>query len=941
MRFLRSLPVVVVALGCLLLAGGDTAMAAPGEFGGEGEESGQFSEPRGVAIEQASGNVYIVDRNNVRVEKFSGEGAFMFAWGWGVADGSTNAPQTCTTQCFAGVTGAGAGQFQRPEGVAVDNDPLSPSYGDVYVSDLENRRVEKFDPAGNFLLVFGGEVNETTHGDVCRAGEACGAGIPGTQPGEFEQTEGGGIAVDAAGMVYVGDANRVQEFSPEGDYAGQITLAGAGDTRALAVDSSGDVYVASSELSGVRKYDGTGAELGEPRDASGQPGAIALGMAGELFVDDGEGEGTSAGRRMLAFDPSGSELASFDSDVESAVDGLAFGDSAGKLYVLDRDRVRLLSPPPPGPLVVVGSESAGALQPTTATAGALLNPEGHAATYRFEYGTSEAYGSSTPSTTLGGSGFEDEAVSVELSELQPRTLYHFRVVAQSSAGTTFGPDETFTTLPPALVESESASGVSARSATLAAQLNALGRDTTYRFEYGPGASYGTSVPVPDGDAGSGATAVAVSALAEGLSPGTTYHYRLVAHNSLGTVEGPDHVLVTQSGGEGPALPDGRAWELVSPPDKRGFALESLTEQGGAIQAAADGSAIAYVATGPIEPDAKGTRSFLYSQILSRRGATGWSSQDIATPHEAPAALTVNFSEYRLFSPDLSAGLVEPDGDTPLSPQASERTPYRREASGEYTPLVTAANVPPGTRFGQLEENGSPVFGDATFAGAAPDLSHIVLASSQALQAGIAKTEGIQQNLFEWGSGGLLQLVSVLPDGKAATEGHVGAELGEGGLIVRHAVSDDGDRVFWTISENHLYMRDTKREQTLQLDAVNPGARGGESPAAFATASSDGSKAFFTDASRLTVSSTARLEPEEPDLYMCEIGEAAGSPVCTLRDLTVDRNPAEAADVLGTVIEAGEDGRYVYFVANGVLAQGATHGDCPRLARAFTTNWVRG
>jgi len=939
MGALRSLPVVVLALVCLLVVGVDTATAASSEFGGLGEESGQFLEPRGVAVEQASGDVYLVDRNNARLEKFGGEGAFMFASGWGVADGSTQAAQTCTTQCFAGLSGSGAGQLDFPEGgVAVDNDPLSPSSGDVYVFDSRNSRVEKFDANGTFLLAFGGEVNESTHGNVCFAGEACEAGVPGTQPGEFEPASGDNIAVDAAGTVYVGDLDRVQEFSPEGAYTGQITLPGAGAMTALAVDAGGDVYVKSAELSGVRKYDGAGVELGEPRDASGQPLAITLGPAGELFVNDVE-----ISHRILEFDSAGTELASFDSDYKGFVTGIAYGESAGKLYVLSTTQVRLLSPPAAGPLLVTGSESAGGVQPTTATLGALVNAEGHETTYHFEYGASAAYGSSTATTTLGG-GFEDEAISAEVGQLQPRTLYHFRIVAENSAGTTFGPDETFTTLPPALIEDEWTAGISARSATLVAQLDPLGRDTTYHFEYGLSAAYGTSVPVPDADAGSGTGTVTVNALVEDLVPGSTYHYRLVAHNALGTIEGPDRTLTTRSGGEASgseasgseasALPDGRAWELVSPPDKRGFSLESLTERGGPIQASADGSAIAYVANGPIESEAKGNRSFEYAEILARHGADGWSSQDIATPHEALTVLNFDLSEYRMFSPDLSVGLFEPRTTTPLSPQATEHTPYRREADGEYTPLVTPANVPPGTRFGQLNGQGNPETGDVSFKGATSDLSHIVLASSQALQAGIG-VQGIEENLFEW-SGGSLRLVSELPDGKAATEEGVSAELGYQNLIVRHAISRDGTRIFWA-SAGHLYMRDIRHGQTLRLDAVQPGARGGSGTAAFASASSDGAKVFFTDTSRLTADSTttARSGDEEPDLYMCEIGEGAGHPACALKDLSVDHNSGEAADVLGTVIEAGEDGRYVYFVANGVLEPGATRGGCSTTSHGET------
>ncbi|HEY7831845.1 MAG TPA: hypothetical protein VIC06_14880 [Solirubrobacteraceae bacterium] len=925
---LVSLCVVV----CGAVVGVAPALAVVSRFGnGEGPGAGQFREPHGVTVEQESGDVYVADKENERVDKFGPGGEFLFAWGWGVADGHTEALQRCTSVCFTGVYGGGSGELRFPEGVAVDNDPLSASHGDVYVVDAGNSRVQKFDSAGNFLLMFGGEVNATTKGNVCLAGEACQAGVEGSGPGQFVGSRGDRIAVDSSGTVFVGDANRVQEFSPEGVYEGQIAIPGAGEVIALAVDSSGDVYVEGRELGGVHEYNGAGVELGEPRDPSSHPysgNAIAVGPSDELFIDSGEGS-----HRLLQFDPAGGEVASFDAGPEPGNRGIAFGNGIGGLYVLEAGAVRLVSPPPAGPLVPAGSESAGELQPTAATVNATVNPEGHETSYSFEYGTSEAYGASTTPVALTGESFEDQPASAALSELQPRTLYHFRVVATDNASptphTTFGPDETFTTLPPVLIDSESVSGVTARSATLAAQLNPLGRDTRFRFEYGSTTAYGTSVPVPDGDAGAGTADVALSALVEGLSPGTVYHYRVVAYNSLdapGTVvEGSDRTFTTQAG-EAPGLLDGRAWELVSPPDKHGAALEALgvsQAAGGAlIQAARGGGAVTYVANGPVDPNPAGNRNVEFTQVLAARGVGGWSSRGIATPLEPPVVgfVAQSTSEYRWFSDDLSVGLVEPAGVTPLSPAASERTIYRREADGEYTPLVDAANVPPGTEFGKSPE-------EVHFVGANPDLSHAVLSSKRALTPGFLS--GGLSSVYEW-AGGSLRLVSVLPgSGKPAAEEGEGALVGTDQNNARHAVSDDGSRIVWSTlnsgGEVHLYVTDMGLGRSVQLDVVGEGAQGGSGEPVFQTASGDGSKVFFTDGSRLTADATS--DQVKPDLYMCEVGVAAGKPTCRLKDLTADEHAGEAADVQGVAMGAGEDGRYVYFVANGALAPGAAPGNC--------------
>ena len=262
------------------------------------------------------------------------------------------------------------------------------------------------------------------------------------------------------------------------------------------------------------------------------------------------------------------------------------------------------------------------------------------------------------------------------------------------------------------------------------------------------------------------------------------------------------MFTTQTAGGEFALPDGRAWELVSPPNKNGAAIEAINREGWVIQASADGSAITYVAKGPDVANPPGNSNL--TQILSARDSGGWSSQDIATPHSAATPVSVGQGEeYRLFSEDLSLGIVEPFGPaTPLSPEASERTIYRRnDADGSYLPLVTAANVPPGTKFGGNPKN---LTGDISFLGATPDLSHLVLGGED-----LTSTQTTEEGLYEWAEG-RLQLVSVLPE----SEGGMPAsypELGQEGLV-RHAISsdssDDGSRIIWSEQggERNVYMR---------------------------------------------------------------------------------------------------------------------------------------
>ena len=95
-----------------------------------------------------------------------------------------------------------------------------------------------------------------------------------------------------------------------------------------------------------------------------------------------------------------------------------------------------------------------------------------------------------------------------------------------------------------VVSANDPTGVTLSKASLNGAINPNGKSTTYRFEYGTSEAYGTSVPVPEGNVGSGSAAVEVSQQLTGLTPRTTYHYRLVATNSEGTTYSGDHSFIT-------------------------------------------------------------------------------------------------------------------------------------------------------------------------------------------------------------------------------------------------------------------------------------------------------------------------------------------------------------------------------------------------------------
>jgi hypothetical protein len=188
------------------------------------------------------------------------------------------------------------------------------------------------------------------------------------------------------------------------------------------------------------------------------------------------------------------------------------------------------------------------------TAGATfhgkVDPHGCMTTYDFEYGTTTAYGNVT-SPMLAGSGTSSVLASAAITGLAPHTVYHFRIVANSAAGTTAGRDLSFRTKlacvpgggarPPSVV-TDDATAVLATSATAHGKVDPHGCPTTYQVEYGPTTAYGNVTPAAA--AGSGTQSVPAVAVISGLAPGTVYHYRVIAVSGAGTTAGNDELVET-------------------------------------------------------------------------------------------------------------------------------------------------------------------------------------------------------------------------------------------------------------------------------------------------------------------------------------------------------------------------------------------------------------
>jgi hypothetical protein len=826
-----------------------------------------------VAVDEATGEAYVVDPGNQRIERFTpnGSGGYEFASEFKV---------------------------DSPGAIAVDNSTSStdPSKGDVYVAGTK-------EPAGeaserDYIYKFTASGEKLFKKDVFKRKE---------KGEEFEVTleHISGLAVDTSGTVlaYWEEGGDISGFSDEAinrlvpALSKELEVSskfGCPARSAFAVAPSEEAFYvgyerpnASEECPGesgeapdpfaVAKLDGSANTLSRELDPQSTTGVAVDPTSGDVYLDNVSS--------VAALSSSGLLIQRFGSEHLSGGSGIAVDSQTGQVFVAEskEGKVDVFVPEEPGPPVIDGVSSQ-ALTPSSSELSAQIDPHGAETEYVFQYGTVDC--TSAPSSCASvpvpagkiKAGFGDQSVSVEVAGLQPATAYYYRVLATSSLG-------------------------------------------------------GPVVGLP--------------------SP-----------NTFTTLPSPS------------VLPDGRAWEMVSPPEKRGASIEALPRgnKGGIIEASVDGNAITWLATAPVVSEPEGNRSFELSQLLSIRGSEEWQTQSLETPHHnGSGLLNPAPTEYHYFSPDLSLGLVQPTEPSnqvsgvleqpPLAPEALEKTIYLRDDApitpqGEssdqkiykeaeanrsylapgYLPLVTAANDTANTKFG----------GALEFLSATSDLSHVVFESKLALSSSTPAP-----GLYEWESGAPLALISVLPDGTPASEWFLGDGEGQhatGGLNARNAISANGTRFFWTSGEGkeHLYMRDTGRAETILVSAAQgngatepgegkqilPEPETGRQEVHFQSASSDGSKVFFTDTARLTEDST--LEPVggeagPADLYELELTSKAGEPLrARLIDLTADPTQG-SAEVLNLIPGASKDGSVVYFVANGVLAPGATPGHCDRYA----------
>lgn len=528
-----------------------------------GSGAGQCAAPWGIAVDASAKRLYVANRGNNRIDVFDTDtGAFIKAFGFGVRTGADTF-QVCESICQPGIADGDAqpGQFEHATGIAVDNDPGSPSFHDIYVGEMghneQHPRVQRLDPfAGSeekgveFVLMLGSGVDKTAPGNICTAasGHICGAAVKSEAEGGFSQavSTGSGVLPDVAsdGSLYVVDSIglggeavkvRLQRFEASGAALSPQRIlfeSTTGAAQGFAVAPvSGSLWVLNG--SSLHKFDADGNQtdlipLGQVATA------VEAGPGDRVFI----GQGASGIYRLVEIDASGGTAVpskAFGYGLAThEFRGLALSPSSNATFASESfgsGSVLRVDFPDPGPEIYPEPCKASPLGNSKGTLRARINPEGKPTKYHFELVTddeflAEGFNSATRvpaqapddpaiSSQPGQSFplFELEPAALQV-ELTPDTQYHCRAVAENADGESTGPEGEFKSLPPMQIGSTWSSTVGTDDATLNAEINPLGLSATAYFQYvneatyqkdiaelGVGHGFDHALKAPDIDAG--------------------------------------------------------------------------------------------------------------------------------------------------------------------------------------------------------------------------------------------------------------------------------------------------------------------------------------------------------------------------------------------------------------------------------------------------------
>jgi sugar lactone lactonase YvrE len=820
-----SLLLLVCCSAAFAATGANAAVSyeSTGAFGsGPGSEAGEFNPAGRVAVQASTGNVFVVDPGNARVQVFAPAG------------GSATY-----------LTKFGNGVLSQPVGIAIDQDT-----GSVYVSDAGANQIFKFDsdaaPQPSFSL------------DPAFSSPAAGAA-----PGELGGF-GAPLAFDDAGNgLLVADPvnNLVDRFQTDGtfDSAFDGSSSGAAFTalKDIATLDGGNLAVVDGGR--VERFDTAGGALGAVTGLPAEPDRVSFNSTAEEMLVGHSGAFFEAA--VYRVDASGQYIAALPNPGQSfngSITGIAaVGGSPGHVYVGTGPDICSCFVAASG-VTVFASEitpdvTVGPPSGVTATAAHLsgtINPLGKAeTTYRFETFTDGGTTWSKTPETAAGEGVSPEPATADVADLEPNTKYQVRLVGTNPGGSNVSSVEEFTTLVSAPeVVTGTASERRATGATLHGSVNPFGLQTNYHFEYGTSTAYGSRVPVDhDAPAGPGRAPLNVSQPITGLVEGTVYHYRLVAENSAGQQLGADQTFTTASvAGHGT-----RGYELVTP----GTAGSTVLGEIG-TQVRPDGGALIF-ATYAAEEGAGAEAVPQLVRYASLRAADGWQPRAV----DAPVSGLQPYYVYGTIGASEDVSHVLTASDRALAPGGFEgggNLYLRDTATGK---LSFVGGNPDHESFRQYVFPQQP----NKFLGGSPDFSTVVFTSEYPFTP--EATPGVA-NVYKWSAATGLQLESILPSGAPAT---INSQISNTSGPEVNRVSRDGSVVAFGLEggeEQGVYAR-VAGETTVPLSVSQvPGDPATPHPGAAVGVSADGRYAdFFTvDEAPLTPQAPAR----EGNLYRYDL-----------------------------------------------------------------------
>ena len=570
------------------------------------------------------------------------------------------------------------------------------------------------------------------------------------------------------------------------------------------------------------------------------------------------------------------------------VDGLTASSEPNPTFITDSVSLPSVSIDPVSSITDASAHFSGTINPS-APGG---NPAAFDVAWHFEC-TPECPG--LPGNQTIPADATDHVVSVDAKDLDPNSNYEVRLVAQNAGGSQSDQASFSTDAVGPSVEALPSAVITDASAWIGAKVNPRNSATTYYIEYSTDSGFTESISVPigkDASAGAGNTPILVNHRATGLIPDTTYHYRVVAMNSSGTVS--DELAFSTSptsSAQGEALPDNREWERVSPLEKAGadifsgnqFSLKPLAALS---QAASDGDAVVYASTGKFGAADGGPG---YSQYLARRGPSGWASEPVSPLH-APGLAVTQFNWYYQFTEDLSTGFaITEAGINPGDPTGPVQLYARDNATGTFRTISDADETTDREEF-------------YNFQGASADGSQVVF---EHWDSAFGAHDSL---LLERTPAGDVRVVSVLPDGssKTASLGNRNFRvLGPGLSPGFNPISDDGSRIFFTtygdenepLGNEAVYVRENGTTTRLVAEDGK-----------FVAAARDGSVALHISGGALETSG---------DLFRWQADAPEGEQTSKLVDSDNQR-------VRG-IVQISDDANTVYFVADSALTPGATGG----------------